>query len=142
MRKCRSLGTHTTIGADRLRAAGLVFCAEVARAHHECWDGTGYPDGLAGEVIPTAARIVSICDVYSALREERPYKQTLSHDDTMRALLYGDSRERTRPGMFDPALLLVFGREHQRFAAAFQEWPNSIFAKSSRMNLRQTSRAA
>jgi HD-GYP domain-containing protein (c-di-GMP phosphodiesterase class II) len=68
-----------------------------------------------------AARIVSICDVYSALREERAYKPGMTHEDAVRALLLGDASGRTRPGMFDPELLSIFGREHQRFAHAIQE---------------------
>jgi hypothetical protein len=65
-----------TVWADALLADDQEFAAarEVARHHHERWDGTGYPDGLAGEHIPFAARIVAVADVYDALISERPYK--------------------------------------------------------------------
>ena len=52
----------------------FTVARDVARYHHERWDGTGYPDGLAGEAIPMAARIVAVADVYDALVSERPYK--------------------------------------------------------------------
>ncbi len=71
----REIEKHT-VWADDLLSENDEFRAarEVARAHHERWDGTGYPDGLAGEDIPLAARIVAVCDVYDALISERPYK--------------------------------------------------------------------
>lgn len=71
----REIEKHTRWG-DALLSENEEFRAarEVARAHHERWDGTGYPDGLAGEDIPLAARIVAVCDVYDALISERPYK--------------------------------------------------------------------
>jgi putative two-component system response regulator len=53
----------------------LELAAEIARSHHEWWDGTGYPDGLTGEEIPLGARIVAVADVLDALRSERPYKK-------------------------------------------------------------------
>src|SRR5207253_1617701 len=80
--------THTTIGADTLKAvmhrhgsalAFLQMAADIARHHHERFDGAGYPDGLAGDGIPLPARLVAICDVYDALRSRRSYKPALSH---------------------------------------------------------------
>ena len=71
----REIEKHTLWG-DALLSENDEFRAarQVARAHHERWDGTGYPDGLAGEEIPLAARIVAVTDVYDALISERPYK--------------------------------------------------------------------
>jgi putative two-component system response regulator len=69
---------HTTVGADLLSGSGsrLVRLAEeIARTHHERWDGSGYPQGLAGEEIPIAGRICAICDVFDALVSARPYKR-------------------------------------------------------------------
>jgi putative two-component system response regulator len=69
--------THTRIGYDILcQGKGPVFsmAAEVALRHHEKWDGSGYPDGLAGEAIPESARIVALADVFDALTMKRPYK--------------------------------------------------------------------
>lgn len=70
--------THSRIGHEILRRgdAGLFqLAAEVALRHHERWDGSGYPDGLAGESIPESARIVAIADVFDALTTRRPYKE-------------------------------------------------------------------
>lgn len=120
--------THPQLGAERLRRAGLFVCADVALSHHECWDGSGYPNGLKGKAIPLAARILSICDVYSALRETRPYKSSMTHEDAVRTLLFGDSSGRTRPSMFDPELLSIFAREHKRFACARDELPETILS--------------
>lgn len=75
---------HTQFG-DALLSENEEFRAAraVARYHHEKWDGTGYPDGLAGEDIPLAARIVAVADVYDALISERPYKRAWSHGDAI-----------------------------------------------------------
>lgn len=70
--------THTTVGASLLAESNspLVRLAEIiALTHHERWNGTGYPNGLAGEAIPLAGRIVAVCDVFDALVSDRPYKK-------------------------------------------------------------------
>lgn len=93
--------THTTIGADLLAAgaAGKLEAAEsIARHHHEWWDGSGYPLGLAGEQIPLAARIAALADVYDALSHARPYKIAWSHEDTVAYI------EKMRGTQFDPRL--------------------------------------
>ena len=82
---------HTLIGAEtleqtlpRLQNSGMFQMAmDIALSHHERWDGKGYPNGLKGDEIPLSAQIVALCDVYDALRSERPYKSALSHEDTM-----------------------------------------------------------
>ncbi|MDX6410407.1 MAG: hypothetical protein QOE13_3478 [Gaiellaceae bacterium] len=77
---------HTTIGARMLagpESAPLAMAAEIALTHHERWDGSGYPHGLAGEAIPIAGRIVAAVDVLDALTHERPYKRAWSHDDAL-----------------------------------------------------------
>jgi len=97
--------THTTIGAELLAGSSspLLRTAEaIARTHHERWDGTGYPAGLAGEQIPLAGRIAAICDVFDALLTERPYKRAWTLDET---LGYIDA-ERGRH--FDPELAAIF----------------------------------
>lgn len=70
--------THTTIGAQILSGSSvptLVMAAEIALCHHERWDGSGYPHGLAGEEIPMAARIVAVADFFDALAHDRPYRR-------------------------------------------------------------------
>ncbi len=102
---------HTTIAAETLDklarrhgfAAGFLQMAlEIARHHHERYDGTGYPDRLAGDNIPLAARIVTVADVYDALRSRRVYKPALSHADAVRLMVGEAGRQ------FDPALLALF----------------------------------
>jgi HD-GYP domain-containing protein (c-di-GMP phosphodiesterase class II) len=76
----------------------------IPRSHHEKWDGSGYPDGLAGSDIPLAARIFSFADVYDALTSDRPYRQAWSRVDTLRYI-------RSEIGKhFDPALAPEFIR--------------------------------
>ena len=112
---------HTEIGEailTRSRTNGsLKLAAEIAGGHHERWDGSGYPRGLAGEAIPLGARITAIGDVYDALRSERPYKTPLSHDAAVATILHGDNR--TCPEHFDPTLLGIFSQQHPLFAEIF-----------------------
>lgn len=71
---------HAMLGWAMVNAAGYEeTIQEIVRHHHEHWDGTGYPDGLKGEEIPVAARIVSVCDVYEALTNKRSYREAYSH---------------------------------------------------------------
>lgn len=73
-----TMQSHVTIGADLLDGTDvplLVMAKNIALTHHEKWDGTGYPRGLAGETIPIEGRICAICDVFDALTSERPYKE-------------------------------------------------------------------
>lgn len=70
--------THTTVGAELLSKSNIPhmqMAEEIARAHHEWWDGTGYPGSMAGKAIPLAARITALADVFDALTHKRPYKQ-------------------------------------------------------------------
>lgn len=80
----------------------LQMAREVALGHHERWDGEGYPYGLVGDQIPLAARIVSIADVYDALRSTRPYKAPMSHTEAR------DFLERAAGAQFDPELIRVW----------------------------------
>jgi hypothetical protein len=84
--------THTTLGAKLLADSGspvLQMGALIARSHHERWDGSGYPDGLAGERIPLVARIVAVADVFDALTHERSYKPAWSVEDALEELRAG-----------------------------------------------------
>src|SRR5438552_8048723 len=75
--------SHTLIGAELLAKSNILqlrMAEEIARYHHECWDGTGYPAKLSGKRIPIHARIVAIADVFDALTHGRPYAQAWSID--------------------------------------------------------------
>jgi putative two-component system response regulator len=100
-----TIETHAEIGARILRGSGsdlIKLAAQIAESHHERWDGSGYPKGLAGEAIPLAARIVAIADVFDALTTERPYKKALPIADALAIL----AAERGRH--FDPTCLDAF----------------------------------
>lgn len=87
----------------------LAMARDIAYSHHEKWDGTGYPQGLRGEEIPLAGRIVAIADVYDALASVRPYKKGLSHKESVKIILDGAGSQ------FDPYLAEVFGRHAEEF---------------------------
>ncbi len=101
---------HTLAGADLLTRASrltdgqthLHVGADVARWHHENWDGCGYPDGLAGDAIPLSARIVAVADAYDAMRHHRPHRAALSHAATLTEIR-NDSGHR-----FDPVVVAAF----------------------------------
>jgi putative two-component system response regulator len=102
----RVMERHTVLGASILahaRAPWMQLAARIALNHHERWDGSGYPAGLAGQDIPLAARLVAVADVYDALRSDRPYKAPQDHDQALARLLEGDGR--IAPGQFDPQVL-------------------------------------
>ncbi len=83
----------------------LKFLGEVSRIvrfHHERWDGTGYPDGLAGEAIPLEARIIAVADCYDAMTSTRPYRSARSHDDALEEIA------RFSGVHFDPAVAGAF----------------------------------
>lgn len=101
--------THSRHGYTILSGTGdpdLELAAEIALHHHERHDGSGYPDGLKGHDISLPNRITAICDVYDALRQNRPYRSGMSHRDAMRVIINGDHR--TAPGQFDPDVLSAF----------------------------------
>jgi putative two-component system response regulator len=118
---------HTVLGAQMLEDQRdnpiLELAYQIALAHHERWDGTGYPNGLAGENIPMAARICSIADVYDALRSKRRYKAAFSHIDTVHIMCNGDGR--TSPDHFDPQLLKLFTRNQRLFDEIYDELPDT-----------------
>ena len=102
--------THAEIGAETLtaclnlspNAAYLRIARDIAWAHHERWDGTGYPRGLKGEEIPLCARIVTLADVYDAITMKRVYKTAQTHDVACGIIKQGDG------GHFDPLVVKAF----------------------------------
>jgi putative two-component system response regulator len=109
--------THTSIGgetldavAQRHRTAGfLTMARNIAWSHHERYDGSGYPRGLAGEEIPLSARIVCLADVYDALTSKRVYKEAFSHDAARDIILEGAGTH------FDPEIVKAFLQQESAF---------------------------
>ena len=111
---------HTIDGAGILSAIESPYTAmgkEIALNHHERWDGSGYPYGIAEEQIPLPARIMSICDIYDALRSDRPYKKVFSHQEAVSVILEGDGR--TEPRHFDPDVRQAFENCAGKFEQIF-----------------------
>jgi diguanylate cyclase (GGDEF)-like protein len=94
---------HPVAGADLLAGTDLPWeVRPIVEGHHECWDGSGYPHGRAGEEIPLAARITCVADVYDALITRRPFKHALGSDEAIEVMRRDVGRQ------FDPAVFRVF----------------------------------
>jgi putative nucleotidyltransferase with HDIG domain len=86
----RQVNTHPAAGAELAGKFSLYGeGADIIRHHHERWDGTGYPDGLAGDAIPLGARVIAVADVYDAMTSDRPYRLALSHEVAVSELIRG-----------------------------------------------------
>ena len=111
---------HSQWGHQLLEMAegpAYALAAQVALQHHERWDGSGYPSGLAGEEICLAARIIAVCGVYDVLRHPRTGKAPLDHDAALNVLRHGDAQSRATA--FDPEVVAAFveyGAELRRLA--------------------------
>jgi diguanylate cyclase (GGDEF)-like protein/putative nucleotidyltransferase with HDIG domain len=102
----RFMQRHTVIGEEILSVApALKRVAALVRSHHERWDGTGYPDGFAGESIPLGARIVAVCDAYSAMVQDRPYKAGRLPHEALEEIQHCAGRH------FDPQVVQAFTAE-------------------------------
>lgn len=111
--------THPRIGHDILNmseAPVFRLAAEVALRHHEKWDGSGYPDGLAGEAIPESARIVALADVFDALSMQRPYKEPWPIDKIVDYMRAGSGIH------FDPELVHIFCKILPQLLLIQQAW--------------------
>jgi len=100
---------HTMIGAGLLDGSGiplLNMARDIARSHHEKWDGSGYPDGLSGQSIPESARIVAVVDVYDALTSDRPYRRAMPEQEAL-ALMTEGRGHHFDPNLFDTFLKLL-----------------------------------
>jgi len=114
--------THPTTGYEAFRDEAdpvLALAGTLALLHHEACDGSGYPFGLSRHEIPIEARIVSICDVYDALREDRPYRSGFDHGRACDIIQKGDGR--STPQKFDADVLSAFGRASRSFERIFAD---------------------
>lgn len=101
---------HSTVGASILEKVGFSTpVVPTVKYHHECWDGSGYPEHLQGEAIPLTARILCVADAYDTLRGARPYRPAVSRDDARRFLINGAGSQ------FDPKIVDVFLRNLRNF---------------------------
>jgi len=109
--------THVNIGYEMLASTREMYPGnkflkigiEIAKYHHEKWDGSGYMQELAGEDIPLSARIMALSDVYDALRSRRVYKEPFTHEKTYDIIIEGRGKH------FDPALIDIFTEHHKSF---------------------------
>jgi putative two-component system response regulator len=106
---------HTKNGAFIRATYPHPMAKEIALSHHERWNGSGYPFKLEGDMIPLAARIVSIADVYDALRMKRSYKPALNHNETLEKITESTSSQ------FDPAIIDVFMNISDEFCKIYDE---------------------
>jgi putative two-component system response regulator len=119
--------THAALGADALARAEadvdepvafMAVAKQIARWHHERWDGSGYPDGLAGEEIPVPARLMALADVFDALISPRVYKPAMAFDDAREVVREGRGRH------FDPDVSDVFLEHFATFVAIAGSYPD------------------
>jgi HD-GYP domain-containing protein (c-di-GMP phosphodiesterase class II) len=102
----RVMRGHPEWGAEMVSTVpGLEEIASLVASHHERWDGCGYPDGLAGEAIPLASRVISVCDAYEAMVSDRPYRASLSRQRALAELAAGAGSQ------FDAAVVAAVDAE-------------------------------
>ncbi len=112
-------GLHVPTDGPAIPSHVLAVASAVARHHHERWDGSGYPDQLAGTAIPWEARAVSIADVYDALVSERPYKTAMSHGEATALIAEQAGRQ------FDPAFVEVFLGSSEQIMRIYREFDSA-----------------
>jgi putative two-component system response regulator len=135
--------THTTLGRDAIVAAErqlgmevdfLTYAKQIAYSHQEKWDGSGYPEGLAGDAIPVSARLMAVADVYDALISRRVYKSGMTHEQAVGIILEG------RGAHFDPdmvdAFMQVAGDFHE-IAKRYADTDEDIERKADTLSLYQ-----
>lgn len=121
--------THTVQGAElleripQMRGIGAYrYAIDIARHHHERWDGRGYPDGLAGDQISIWAQVVSLADVYDALTSKRVYKAAFTREESLRMIRDGEC------GAFNPELLDCFFEVEPQICAMYEQGPGASAA--------------
>ncbi len=106
---------HASIGASILEKVNFSYpVVPTVKYHHECWDGSGYPEGLKAQNIPLTARILSVADAYDTLRGARPYRAAVSREEARKFLINGAGTQ------FDPKIVDIFLRNLKNFEAAVE----------------------
>jgi putative two-component system response regulator len=125
---------HTTQGEEICKPMkSLAPVLPIIRSHHERWDGSGYPDGLAGEQIPLLARVMQVADIYDALTTARPYKPAFSHEQAMAIM-----QEEAQRGWRDPELIPLFAEvAHPLHGVDPVQWQQSEETQQSLENMRR-----
>ncbi|QJE00467.1 response regulator [Massilia forsythiae] len=111
--------SHASIGAEiigRHDGGMLALARDIAISHHEKWDGSGYPNGLAGQAIPLVGRICAIADVFDALTSVRPYKKAWTEEEAVEFMVKQKEKH------FDPALVDLFVTQLPAIRAIRQRW--------------------
>jgi putative two-component system response regulator len=133
--------THTTIGRDAIENAQrrvgvrvplLETAMEIALSHQEKWDGSGYPQGLAGESIPLSARLMAVADVYDALISRRVYKDAMPHAQARAVIADGRGQH------FDPDIVDAFFAlevDFQNVALRFEDQDEAVVQLDARRQL-------
>lgn len=107
--------THAAVGASILETVAFPYpVVPTVKYHHECWDGSGYPEGLQGNKIPLTARILSVADAYDTLRGHRPYRPAVSRDEACKYLRAAAGSQ------LDPAIVDLFLRNLKTFEEAIE----------------------
>jgi putative two-component system response regulator len=124
--------THTTIGAQILSGSDaplLQLAEQIALAHHERWDGHGYPAGLVRDEIPVSGRIVAVADVFDALSHDRPYRSAWALDEVLAEIDHQCGRQ------FDPAAIEAFQRlDHANLLEPLAPLTSSTFAAADHID--------
>ena len=129
--------THAALGSDAIEHAEhdaerpvefLTFAKQIARHHHECWNGRGYPDGLAGDAIPLPARLMAVADVFDALISRRVYKEPVACDEALAIMLAG------RGLQFDPDILYAFTADFDAFCLIANRYADSSASVQAKLD--------
>lgn len=135
--ECAVMQTHAKLGSDAIEQAErdiemplefLSVAKEIAHWHHEKWDGSGYPDALAGDAIPVAARLMALADVFDALISARVYKPAMPYR-VARDIIAAD-----RGKHFDPDVVDAFLANFDKFAAIAERYGDAATARKLRQN--------
>ncbi len=120
---------HSSVGAAILEKVNFSYpVVPTVKYHHECWDGSGYPEGLKAQEIPLTARILSIADAYDTLRGARPYRAAVSREEARKFLINGAGTQ------FDPKIVDIFLRNLKKFEVAV-EAENLSYTQDSQLDV-------